>query len=64
VPPAIQHAIWGLCAAVVLLYILVAALGAVDPTDAELATAAVMVAAVLWLAHSWRRLWDEERGRR
>jgi hypothetical protein len=47
----------------VLLLIFVAALGDVEPSDAEAATIAACGLAVLWAAHSWRRLWADERRR-
>jgi hypothetical protein len=45
----------------VLLSITVAAAGGIEPSEAELATAAVCVLAVLWAVHAWRRLWADER---
>jgi hypothetical protein len=58
---AALHLFWGFCAAVVLLFILLAALGAIDPADAVAVTAVVLALAVLWLAHAWRGLWRDER---
>jgi hypothetical protein len=58
---AVRQAFWAACGAIVLLYIFLAALSAVDPAEAEVATAVVLVLAVLWLAHNWRRLWLDER---
>jgi hypothetical protein len=55
------HVFWGFCAAVVLLFILLAALGAIDPGEAVAVTVAVLALAVLWLAHAWRGLWRDER---
>jgi hypothetical protein len=55
------HLFWGSCAAVVLLFILLAALGAIDPGDAITVTVVVLALAVLWLAHAWRGLWRDER---
>jgi hypothetical protein len=56
----ISHAFWAVCGAIVLLFIFVAALGAVEPGDAVELTVVVFVLAVLWLAHSWRALWRDE----
>jgi hypothetical protein len=54
------HVFWGACAAIVLLYIFVAALGAIDPAEAAPLTVVVLALAVLWLAHAWRGLWRDE----
>ncbi len=59
----IGHAFWALCGAVVFLFILLAALGAVDPWAAEVMVP-VLVLAALWLGHAWRELWHYERGPR
>ena len=53
----LQATLWALIGAAVVLYLFFAALGTVDPGDAKGATIAVAVLAVLWLLHSWRRLW-------
>jgi hypothetical protein len=55
------HLFWGACAALVLLYILLAALSAIDPADAVELTVIVLALAVLWLAHAWRGLWRDEK---
>jgi uncharacterized membrane protein YjgN (DUF898 family) len=52
---------WGSCAVIVLLFILLSALRAIDPTDVVILTAAVLAIAVLWLAHAWLGLWRDER---
>jgi len=57
----LRTALWGLCATIVVLAIAVAALAGLEPSDAWPVTAAVLVLAVIWLAHEWHRLWDEER---
>jgi hypothetical protein len=59
---SIAHAFWGACGAIVLAYIFVAALGAFQPDEAVELTIVVLALAVLWLAHSWRELWRDERG--
>ena len=59
-PRRLQAGLWAVCGSIVLLYIFLAALGGIDPAEAEAATATVVVLAVLWLTHSWRRLWVEE----
>jgi hypothetical protein len=65
-PGFVRTGLWGVLGATVLLYIFFAAVADVDPSEAEVATAAVLTLAVLWLAHEWRRLWRVERhsGRR
>ena len=57
---SIQPLFWGLSGTFVVVAILVGAVADVDPADAELATAAILALAALWLAHSWRVLWDDE----
>ena len=57
---SLQPAFWGLSGTLVLVAIGVALVADVEPGDAELATAAVLAVAGLWLAHSWRVLWDDE----
>jgi hypothetical protein len=52
---------WALCASIVVLAVAVAALAGLEPSDAWPVTAAVLLLAVLWLAHEWHRLWKEER---
>jgi hypothetical protein len=55
--------LWPLTGAAVLLYIAVAATGGIEPGEAEEATAAACVLAVVWTAHAWRQLWTDERHR-
>ena len=55
------HLFWGSCGVIVLLFIGLAALSAIDPAEAVELTAAVLALAVLWLAHAWRGLWRDER---
>ena len=58
------HLFWAFCAVVVMTFILVAALGALEPGDALPLTVAVLALAVLWLGHAWRDLWrNEQRSR-
>jgi hypothetical protein len=61
---AVRHVFWAACGAIVLMYIFLAALTAVDPAEAEVVTAVVLLLAVLWLGHNWRRLWLDERAER
>jgi hypothetical protein len=49
-------AFWALIGALVVAYLFFVALGGVDPSDAPVATGIALALAVLWLAHSWRRL--------
>ena len=58
-----SHRLWGACAAFVLAFIFFAALGAFEPGEVLPLTVAALVLATLWLAHEWRSLWREERGR-
>jgi hypothetical protein len=57
----LAHLFWALCGSLVILFIFVAALGAIDPTEAVEVTTVVLALAVLWLAHAWRDLWRDER---
>jgi hypothetical protein len=59
---SVAHAFWAACGAIVLAYIFFAALGAVQPDEAVELTVVVLTLAVLWLAHTWRDLWRDERG--
>ena len=49
-------AFWALIGALVVVYFFFIALGGVDPDDAPVATGIALGLAVLWLAHSWRRV--------
>jgi hypothetical protein len=49
--------LWALCGALVVLYLFFVVAGGVDPGDHTGWSVAALVLAVLWLAHSWRRLW-------
>jgi hypothetical protein len=48
---------WATCGALVVLYLFFVAIGGVNPEDDPAWAIAALVLAVLWLAHSWRRLW-------
>jgi cell division protein FtsW (lipid II flippase) len=48
---------WALVGALVVLYLFFVAIGGVEPDAGSGWTIAALVLAVLWLAHSWRRLW-------
>ena len=50
--------LWALCGALVVLYLFFVVAGGVDPGDHTEWSIAVLVLAVLWLLHSWRRLWS------
>src|SRR5687767_14469230 len=52
----IAPAFWALIGALVVVYFFFVALGGVDPDDAPVATGIALGLAVLWLAHSWRRV--------
>ena len=49
-------AAWALVGALVVIYLFFVVLGSVDPGDAPVVSGVVLGLAVLWLAHSWRRL--------
>ena len=49
-------AFWALVGALVVAYFFFVALGGIEPDDAPVATGIALGLAVLWLAHSWRRL--------
>lgn len=60
----ISQILWATCAALVLLFIVFAAVEIVDTGDVPPLTVAVVVLAVLWAAHEWTGLWRDERRRR
>jgi len=51
-----RAAFWAIIGSVVVIYLFFIALGGIEPGDAQVATVIVLVLAVLWLAHAWRRL--------
>jgi hypothetical protein len=57
----VTQAFWAFCGTIVVLFIFVAALGAVEPGDAVELTVVVVALAAAWLAHAWRDLWRDER---
>ena len=48
---------FALCGALVVLYLFFVVAGGVDPGDHTGWSIAALVLAVVWLVHSWRRLW-------
>lgn len=52
----VQAAAWAIIGSVVVLFLFLLALNAFSPGQAPVATAIILVLAVAWLAHSWRRL--------
>ena len=52
----VRAAFWAIIGSIVVIYLFFLALGGIDPGDAKVATIVVLVLAVLWLAHAWRRL--------
>jgi membrane protein YdbS with pleckstrin-like domain len=48
---------WALVGAVVVLYLFLLVVDAVDPDRAPAASIVVLVLAVVWIAHAWRRLY-------
>ena len=49
-------AVWAVIGAIVVLFLLLTVIGAVNPDKAPAASIVVLVLAVAWLAHAWRRL--------
>ncbi|MDX6697466.1 MAG: hypothetical protein QOE65_863 [Solirubrobacteraceae bacterium] len=48
---------WALVGAVVVLYLFLLVVDAVNPDRAPAASIVVLVLAVVWVAHAWRRLY-------
>ena len=57
----IAQILWATCAALVLLFIALAALEIVETSEVVVLTVAIVVLAVLWSAHEWLGLWRQER---
>lgn len=57
----IAQILWATCAALVLLFIVFAAVEIIDTGDVPPLTVAVVVLAALWAAHEWIGLWRDER---
>jgi uncharacterized membrane protein YdbT with pleckstrin-like domain len=49
--------VWAACGALVVLYLFFVAIGGVNPREDPGWGIAALVLALIWLAHSWRRLW-------
>jgi fatty acid desaturase len=49
-------ATWAIIGAIVVLFLFLTVIGAVDPDRAPAASIVVLVLAVAWLAHAWQRL--------
>ena len=60
---AAMHLFWAVCAATVLVFILLAALDVINPAEAIAFTVVSLALAVLWLGHSWLGLWRDEKRR-
>jgi hypothetical protein len=58
---SLKHALWAGCAAIVVLYIFLASLGAFEPDEVIELTVAVVALAALLLAHEWRGQFRNER---
>lgn len=52
----VMAAFWAIVGAIVVLFLFFVALDAVNPRETRTVSLIVLVLAVLWLAHSWRRL--------
>ena len=57
----LRAVLWALAGAFALLGIFAAALGGLEPADAEMLAVVAGVTAVVWAAHAWLRLWEDER---
>jgi hypothetical protein len=55
------HYLWAVVGAIVVGYVLLAALGAFEPDDVIELTIAVVAMAALLLAHEWREQFRDER---
>jgi ABC-type transport system involved in cytochrome bd biosynthesis fused ATPase/permease subunit len=52
-----QAAAWAVVGGLVVLYLLLVAIGAIKPGTAKALSIVVLVMAIVWLAHAWRRLY-------
>jgi hypothetical protein len=52
-----QAAVWAVIGGLVVLYLLLVVIGAIKPGNAKALSIVVLVAAVVWLAHAWSRLY-------
>ena len=50
--------VFALCGALVVVYLFFVALGGVDPSDEPVWAVAALILGLIWLAHSWKRLWS------
>jgi hypothetical protein len=50
-------AAWAIAGGLVVLYIFFMAIGTINPDNARPATIAVLVVAIVWVVHAWRRLY-------
>jgi protein-S-isoprenylcysteine O-methyltransferase Ste14 len=53
----VQAVVWAIVGAAVVLFLFLLALNTFSPAQAPVATIVVLVLAVLWLVHAWRRLY-------
>lgn len=52
-----QAVVWAVIGGLVVLYLLLVVIGAIKPGTAKVLSIVVLVMAVIWLAHAWRRLY-------
>lgn len=52
----VMAAFWAIVGATVVLFLFFVALDAIDPREVRTLSLAVLVLAVLWMGHAWRRL--------
>jgi hypothetical protein len=48
---------WAVLAGLVVLYLFLLAIGGINPDNAKAVSVGVLVIAVVWVVHAWRRLW-------
>ena len=53
----VTAAFWALIGATVVLYLFFIAIGSINPRQAPAVSITVLVLAVVWFAHAYRRLW-------